>query len=455
MKLEDISILIVDDEFSIRDSLRRWFKSYGCNVEVAEDANEALEKLQKRQWDIVFIDIKLPGIDGIELNRRIKEIDDNIVRIIITAFPSVDSAIQALKEGAYDYITKPIDPAKLDHVIRNAIEKRRLTKEAQELKKKVEELFMPDLIIGESPQMKRIMETIKEVSKTDVTVMIRGESGTGKKLVARAIHANSPRRYFPFITINCGAYTEGLLESEIFGHEKGAFTGAMYRRRGKLELADKGTIFFDEIGSIGHKMQLDLLRVLETKQFTRLGGEKIITADFRVISATNENLEQAVKEGRFREDLYYRLNVFEIYIPPLRERKEDIPPLADYFLKKLAKSMNKKVEGFTEEAMDMLMRYDWPGNVRELKNVIERALVVAKGDKIDVTNLSFPFVPEKKAEEPAAPKPQALSLEEVEKQHIKRVLEMTDWNISQAAKALGIERATLYNKIKKYGLAKQ
>jgi len=454
MKLEDVSILIVDDEFSVRDSLKRWFKAYGCEVDVAEDADEALGKLKDRAWDIIFIDIKLPGIDGIELNRRIRDLDESIVRIIITAFPSVDSAIQALKEGAYDYITKPIDPAKLDHVIRNAVEKRKLVKEAQELKKKVEELFMPDLIIGESEEMKRVMGLIGEVAKTDVTVMIRGESGTGKELVARAIHANSSRRYFPFITINCGAYPEGLLESEIFGHEKGSFTGALYRRRGKLELADKGTIFFDEIGTIGSKMQLDLLRVLETKQFTRLGGEKVVSTDFRVISATNEDLEKAVKEGRFREDLYYRLNVFEIYIPPLRERREDIPPLADYFLKKLAKSMNKQVKSFTGEATGMLMRYDWPGNVRELKNVIERSLVVAKGSQIDVDELSFPFTPRAEPEEEAAAGEQGLSLNDVEKRHIERILKMTDWNVSRAAKTLGVERATLYNKMKKYGIKK-
>jgi len=451
MKLEDMSILIVDDEFSVRDSLRRWFKAYGCKVDVAEDATEALKKLQEQTPDIVFIDIKMPGVDGIDLNRRISNIDENIIRVIITAFPSVDSAIQALKEGAYDYITKPIDPAKLDHVIRNAVEKRRLIKETQDLKKKVDELFMPDLIVGESEPMKRVMGLIKEVSQTDVTVMIRGESGTGKEIVACAIHANSARRYFPFIAINCGAYPEGLLESEIFGHEKGAFTGALYRRRGKLELADKGTIFFDEIGTIGSKMQLDLLRVLEAKQFARLGSEKLTTVDFRVISATNEDLEQVVKEGQFREDLYYRLNVFVIFIPPLRERKEDIPLLADYFLKRLAQSMNKKVEGFSEDCMKMLTQYDWPGNVRELKNVIERTLVMAKGDKIDIADLSFPFMPKKEAKLPTEQK--ELSLEELEKQHIKRVLDLTNGNISHAAKILGIERVTLYNKLKKYNLA--
>jgi len=399
----------------------------------------------------VFIDIKLPGVDGIELNRRISAIDQNIIKVVITAFPTVDSAIQALKEGAYDYITKPIDPAKLDHVIRNAVEKRRLIKETQVLKNKVEELTMPDLIVGDSEPMKRVMGLIREVAQTDVTVMIRGESGTGKELVARAIHANSARRYFPFITINCGAYPEGLLESEMFGHEKGAFTGALYRRRGKLELADKGTIFFDEIGTISAKMQLDLLRAIETKQFTRLGGEYLTTVDFRVISATNEDLEQAVKEGRFREDLYYRLQVFSIHLPPLREREEDIPLLADYFLKRLSQSMNKKVDGFTESCMKMITKYDWPGNVRELKNVIERALVVAKGQRVDSTDLSFPFTVKKEAD--LSEEQKELSLEELEKQHIKRVLESTNWNISQTAKILGIERVTLYNKLKKYNLA--
>jgi len=447
MQAQDISVLIVDDELSVRDSLYRWFKSYGCRVDTAQDAHDALDKYKGGNWDIVLLDIKMPGMDGVELQRRLKEINENTIRIMITAYASVDTAVQALKEGAYDYISKPINPDRLDHIIRNAIEKRRLISETALLRQKIEDLSLPEEIIGESQGIRKILEMVAEVAKTDATVMIRGESGTGKELIARAIHANSNRRYFPIITINCGAYPEGLLESEIFGHEKGAFTGAQFTRRGKLELAHKGTLFFDEIGNISMKMQMDLLRVIETKQFSRLGGEKKITTDFRVISATNQDLEQDVKVGKFREDLYYRLNVFTLALPPLRERVTDIPILVEYFLGKFAKTMNKPVEGFSPEALDLLVHYPWPGNVRELRNIIERAMVVVKGKRIEVPDLSLPF--DREGYSLAAD-----SLEEAERLHIQRILNRTDWNISQAASLLGIERVTLYNKIKKYGLQK-
>ena len=445
MQPHDISVLIVDDEFSVRDSLRRWFKSYGCRVDTAADAREALGKFSDRKWDIVLLDIKMPGMDGIELQRRIKAIDENIIRIMITAFATVDTAVQALKEGAYDYVSKPVNPSQLDHIIRNAIEKRQLISETALLRKKVEELSLPEEIVGDSPEIAKLLEMVLEVAKTDATVMIRGESGTGKELIANAIHANSTRRYFPIISINCGAYPEGLLESEIFGHEKGAFTGAQFTRKGKLELADKGTLFFDEIGNISMKMQMDLLRVIETKCFSRLGGEKIIKTDFRVISATNHDLEQSVKDGTFREDLYYRLNVFTLTIPPLRERTGDVALLVRYFLDKFAKSMNKPVDGLTDEALDLLTHYHWPGNVRELRNVIERAMVVIKSKTLDVQDLSLPHGSEDFL-------PPVDSLEEIECFQIKRVLSKTNWNISQAAERLGIKRATLYAKIKKYDL---
>ncbi len=447
MQAQDISVLIVDDELSVRDSLYRWFKSYGCRVDTAQDAYEAMNKYKGQNWDIVLLDIKMPGMDGVELQKRLKEMNENTIRIMITAYASVDTAVQALKEGAYDYISKPINPAQLDHIIRNAIEKRRLISEAASLRQKIEDLSLPEEIIGESQGIRKILEMVAEVAKTDATVMIRGESGTGKELIARAIHANSRRRYFPIITINCGAYPEGLLESEIFGHEKGAFTGAQFTRRGKLELADKGTLFFDEIGNISMKMQMDLLRVIETKHLSRLGGEKLITTDFRVVSATNQDLEHDVKVGKFREDLYYRLNVFTLVIPPLRERATDIPILVEYFLDKFTKTMNKPVEGFSPEALDLLVRYPWPGNVRELRNIVERAMVVVKGKKIAVSDLSLPFAHD-------GDSLSSSSLEEAERLHIQRILNRTDWNISQAASLLGIERVTLYSKIKKYGLQK-
>ncbi len=445
MRPKDIAILVVDDEASIRNSLSEWFKMDGYRVEVAEDAYEALKKLQENNFDIVLVDIKMPEMDGIELQKRIKEIDKNIITIIITAYATVETAIQAMKDGAFDYITKPVDPDELSRLIKKAIEQRRLITENIMLRGKIEELQSLDEIIGESPAMKKVMEMVNTVAETDSTVMIRGESGTGKELIARAIHAKSRRRYFPIVTINCGAYPEGLLESELFGHEKGAFTGALYQRKGKLEMANKGTLFLDEVGNISLKMQMDLLRVLETKKFTRLGGEKVIEVDFRVISATNRDLEQAVKEGSFREDLYYRLNVFTIFLPPLRERRSDIPLLTHYFIKKFSLSMNKDVREISKEALNLLMDYDWPGNVRELRNVIERAMVNVKGTKIEVDDLYFSI-------SSPYPKPEGETLEDVEKAHIKKILNKTGWNITKAAEILNIDRVTLYNKIEKYKL---
>jgi len=445
LKPEEIGILIVDDEASVRDSLYQWFKADGYRVDTAAEANSALKKLQENPWDIILLDIKMPGMDGIELQHRIKQIDQNIVTIIITAYAAVDTAIQALKDGAFDYVTKPIDPDDLSRLIRNAVEKRRLVTENMQLRQQIAELLPPDEVVGESPAMKKVMEMVNTVAKTDSTVMILGESGTGKELIARAIHSRSSRRYFPIITINCGAYPEGLLESELFGHEKGSFTGAMYRRMGKLEMADNGTLFLDEIGNISEKMQMDLLRVIETKKFTRLGGDKTIDVDFRVISATNKDLEKAIKEGSFREDLYYRLNVFSVVLPPLRERRTDIPLIAKYFLTKYAQSMNKNVTDFSPQALEMISGYDWPGNIREVRNVVERAMVVAKGNQIQIEDLSFPFPSQSMSLV-------GESLEDVEKNHIEKILNLTKGNIAQAAEILKLSRLTIYNKIEKYHL---
>jgi len=445
MNSQGVGILVVDDEFSVRDSLYNWFRNEGYRTDTAESGAEALKKLQDSLWDIVLLDIKMPGMDGMELQKHIKKIDNTIIVIIITAYATVDTAVEAMKEGAFDYLSKPIDPDKLSILIRNAVNQRRLIAENIQLKQKVEELTLQDEIVGESPQIKKILEMIDTVAKTDATVLIRGESGTGKELVAQAIHGKSNRRYFPIISINCGAFPEGLLESELFGHEKGAFTGAQYKRKGKLEMANGGTIFFDEIGNITVKMQMDLLRVIETKQFTPLGSNKVVNVDFRIIAATNSDLEQKVAEKDYREDLYYRLNVFSIQIPPLRERPVDIPPIAHYFLEKYARSMNKDVTDISPEAMKMLVQYNWPGNTRELRNTIERALVVVgKKNKIEIDDLNLLF--HSKANPPGD------SLEEIEKAHVKRILEQSDWNISRSAETLKIDRVTLYNKIKKYGL---
>jgi DNA-binding NtrC family response regulator len=447
MNKSEIGILIVDDEFSVRDSLGRWFKEDGFRVGTAENANDALKKLQESSWDIVLVDIKMPGISGLELQRRIKEIDKNIIVVIITAYASVESAVQALKEGAFDYVTKPIDPDDLSHLVDNALKQRALAAENVLLKTKIDELSPKTEIIGESPQIKKVLELIKTVAQTDATVMIRGESGTGKELVARAIHNNSSRRYFPLIPVNCGSIPEGLLESELFGHEKGAFTGAQYRRKGKFEMANGGTIFFDEIGNLDMRLQVDLLRVIETKQFMRLGGEQVINVDFRLICATNKNLEKAVEEGSFREDLYYRLNVFSIFLPPLRERRSDIPLLAQHFLQMYSESMSKNIKSISSDALDLLIRYDWPGNVRELQNAVERAMVVGKPPCIRVEDLPFQLNNTPKIRE-------ADSLADMERIHILNILDRVGWNITRAADILKIDRVTLYNKIEKYGLRK-
>lgn len=449
MKPSDISMLIVDDEASIRDALTKWFELDGYRVDSAEDANTALVKLQEGPWDIIMLDIKMPGIDGLELQRRIKKIDPSIITIIITAFASVDTSIQALKEGAFDYIVKPVDPDDMSHLVRNAVEQRRLHNENIQLRQHIEDISFSDEIVGESPAIKRVMEKVIDVAQTDSTVIIKGESGTGKELIARAIHSNSSRRYFPIITINCGAYSDGLLESELFGHEKGAFPGALYRRQGRLEMADKGTLFLDEIGNISDKMQADILRVIETRQFTRLGGGREIDVDFRIICSTTQDLERAVQDGTFREDLYYRLNVVTITIPPLRERKLDIPAIARFFIKKYAQSMNKNVIDITNDTLDMLVEYNWPGNVRELRNVIERAMVVTKGNLIELNDLSF-FFPSAEADKAE----KIPSLDDIEKEHIQKVLEVTNGNIAQAAAILKVSRLTMYNKIEKYQLKK-
>ncbi|MBE0556053.1 MAG: sigma-54-dependent Fis family transcriptional regulator, partial [Proteobacteria bacterium] len=335
----------------------------------------------------------------------------------------------------------------LSHVLENALRQKRLTDENLKLRQHLSSLISTEEPVAQSPQMAKVMELAQTVAKTDTTVMIRGESGTGKELIARTIHANSGRRFFPIIAVNCGAVPESLLESELFGHEKGAFTGAQYRRKGKFEMADGGTIFLDEVGTISAKMQVHLLRVLETKQFMRVGGSENIKSDFRVICATNRDLEAAVKEGHFREDLYYRLNVFSIFIPPLRERRGDVPLLVDHFVKKYSSAMNKPITHISPAALDMLVRYNWPGNIRELENVIERAMVLARDPEIGPNDLPFQLVQSDDL-------PSDDTLSSVERRHIYQILLRTGWNITRAADQLDIDRVTLYNKIAKYGFKK-
>jgi DNA-binding NtrC family response regulator len=442
-------ILIVDDEKIVRESLFHWFEEEGYEVDTAEDGEAALRKYENSRYDLLLVDMKMPGMSGLELLNKIKEIDKDSVIILITAFASVPTAISALKNGAYDYVTKPVDPDELAHLVKKALEQRALKIENLQLKENIEEIIRPDNLIGESYQMKKIYELVQTVAPADTTVMIRGESGTGKELVAKAIHINSKRKYFPIIPVNCGALAESILESELFGHEKGAFTGAQYKRKGKFEMADGGTIFLDEIGSISPKMQIELLRVIETKLFNRVGGNELIKSDFRIIIATNEPLEELVKAGKFREDLYYRLNVFTIVIPPLRERRDDLPLLVNFFLDKFSKAMNKSITNVSKEAMDFLINYEWPGNVRELENAIERAVVVGKTNSILVDDLPF-HVSAAKLESDDGSK----SLSSIEKKYILKILNENHWNISRSAQVLEIDRVTLYNKISKYNLRK-
>jgi DNA-binding NtrC family response regulator len=438
-----ISILIVDDEESVRDSLYNWFIEDGFRVECAENAKRALTILESDQFDIILADIKMPGMDGLEMLRRIKSIKPDSIVIVMTAFATVDTAVKALKDGAYDYVTKPFDPDDLTHLIRNATRQISLVEENETLKQKVTSLENVEDLIGKSEAMKNVLRQVESVAQTSSSVIITGESGTGKELVARAIHANSPRKFFPFVSVHCGALTESLLESELFGHEKGAFTGAMYNRKGRFEMADSGSIFLDEIATISTKMQVELLRVLESKTFMRVGGNKEITSDFRVICATNKDLKNMVEKGTFREDLFYRLNVVNIQIPPLRDRKDDIPLLVNYFINKYCISMNKPPASIDTAALNRIQEFNFPGNIRELENMIERAIVVGNGKKITLKDLPL---------EKTLVSNSAESLDDFEKAFILQILNKYEWNISRTARALKVDRVTLYNKIKKYDL---
>ncbi len=441
-------LLIVDDELVVRDSLAKWFESEGYEVVIAESAPAALELLASSRFDGALVDIKMPGVDGIELQARLHEIDPNMPVIIMTGYASVETAVRALKNGAYDYITKPFDPDELVHIVSNALRHSAAEKEVSKLKDNLAQIFPDTRLIGQSPAMRRVIELVETVAPTDATVLITGESGTGKEVVARAIHALSPRRFNPMVVIHCGALTETLLESELFGHEKGAFTGAQARKKGKFEVADGGSVFLDEISDISLRVQTDLLRVLQEKEIVRVGDSMPVKVDFRAIAATNKRLETLVEERTFRPDLYYRLNVFAIDIPPLRARAEDIPLLAEHFMNKLSAQMNRTPQRFSSSAIDLLMAYPWPGNVRELENAIERAMLINRSSEL--TAADFPFQSRRGA--PAAEMTGGQRLEDIERAHIDRVLEETHWNLSKAARILDIDRTTLYNKIKRYGL---
>jgi len=443
--MKKVKILVVDDEAIVRESLRDWLTNAGYEVFTAENGPKALEIIERERMGIVITDLVMPGMDGIELMKKAKEILPGIEVIIITAYGSIPTAIAAMKEGAYDYIEKPFCPERAELLVKKLAEHQELLEENLSLRQKLEERYRFENIIAKSAKMQRVIEVIKVVAKSNATVLITGESGTGKELVARAIHSQSHRRNKPFVAVSCAALPESLLESELFGHEKGAFTGAYAQKKGKFEFANGGTLFLDEIGEMSANIQVHLLRVLEEKEFARVGGNEPIKVDVRVISATNKDLKKAIASGEFREDLYYRLNVVSIELPPLRERKEDIPLLAEYFLHKFATENHKEVTGFSPEAMEFVLDYDWPGNVRELENAIERAVILAKENLITVADLPQENLSLVRLVSTGK------NLKEVERNHILNVLRDTGGNYSEAARILGISRMTLYNKAREYG----
>ncbi|MFO7996818.1 MAG: sigma-54 dependent transcriptional regulator, partial [Dehalococcoidia bacterium] len=381
-----VKILVVDDEPIVRESLSDWLQDAGYQVFTAEDGYKALEVIDREKPGIMIADLVMPGMDGIELMKRAKERQPRIEVIIITAYASIPTAITAMKEGAYDYIEKPFCPERAQSVVEKLSQYRELVEENISLRQKLEDHYRFENIIAKSSKMQRLIELIKVVGRSNATVLITGESGTGKELVARAIHSQSHRHNKPFVAVSCAALPESLLESELFGHEKGSFTGAYTQKKGKFEFANGGTLFLDEIGEMSANIQVHLLRVLEEKEFTRVGGNEPIRVDVRVISATNKDLRRAIEKQEFREDLYYRLNVVNIELPPLRERREDIPLLAEHFLHKFASENRKEVAGFAPDAMEFLLDYDWPGNVRELENAIERAVILAKDSLITIAD---------------------------------------------------------------------
>ncbi len=441
------SILVVDDEAAIRESLKDWLMEDGYRVALAVDGEDAVLKVGEAQYDVILLDLKMPGIDGLETMRRIKEISPDSEVLMMTAYATVDTAVHAMKEGAFDYLVKPFDPDEIELQIKKILAHKEVILENILLRKRLEEQYQYDEIIGKSQVMQDIFDLIDRVASSDSTVLITGESGTGKELIAKAIHGNSNRCYMPFVAVNCGALPDSLLESELFGYEKGAFTGADHTKRGRFEMAQGGTILLDEIGDISHKTQVDLLRVLQQKEFFRLGSESAIEVDVRILAATNRDLDASIKKGEFREDLFYRLNVISIHVPPLRERKEDIPLLAKAFVKQQCMEMNREIVKIGPAALRQLMDYHWPGNVRELENIIERALVIGGGKEILIEDLPFSRTDASVSDSPK-------SLKMMEKAHIFRMLEQTEWNISKAARELDIDRQTLYNKMNKYSIKK-
>jgi DNA-binding NtrC family response regulator len=442
---EKLKIMVVDDELIVRESLFHWFKRSGHAVEAVSSGLEALERIEKTPFEVLFLDIKMPGMSGLEVLKKVKEEYPDTIVVIITAYGSIESAVEAMKLGASDYLLKPFKPDQLTLVLEKIVNQIRLTSKYRYVKGLLEEISRFDNIVGQSQPMQNIFKLIPEVAQSDSSVLVTGETGTGKELVAKAIHAKSLRSKGPFIAINCGALPDTLLESELFGHQKGAFTGADHARKGFLEVVSGGTLFLDEIGEISPKMQVDLLRVLEEKKIIRIGERDPINVDFRLISSTRRDLAKEVSEGNFREDLFYRINVITVQLPPLKKRKEDIPLLVNHFLNKYSHETTKEVDHVTSEALAFLKSYAWPGNVRELENAIERAVVLSKARTLGIDDFSF-ICPS-----PQKPK-EKQTLKEMEKAYIQQVLEDQNWNVTRSAEVLGVNRVSLHKMIKRYNL---
>ncbi len=448
-------ILVVDDDSAHRTMLKTLLSGWQYDIIEADDGSTAIEKVRERSFDLVLMDVRMLKVSGLEALDEIKAFNPAIPVIIMTAYSSLETAVEAIKKGAYDYLTKPLDFDKLKLTIKRAMEHIRLKEENRILKESLGKHFDRQNIIGQSPAMIKLLETVAQVAGSEATVLVNGESGTGKELIAGAIHFNSLRKDGPFVKINCAAITETLLESELFGHEKGAFTGAYKRKDGRFVQAHKGSLFLDEVSEMTLAMQVKLLRVLQEKEITRVGGDGVVKVDVRVIGATNRNLINMIKEGSFREDLFYRLNVISLDIPPLRKRRDDIVLLAQHFLQHFAAKNQKQIKGFTPKAIDRLIRYDWPGNVRELMNAVERAVVLDRTEHIDDEDLAIIQTPLGQTTESTPVLDDInydMTLEDMERTAVIKTLKASDGNKSEAARRLGITRKTLHKKLKKYGI---
>jgi len=449
------TVLVVDDDLAHRTMLRTLLSGWGYGITEADDGESAVAAVKEKPFDLVLMDIRMVRMSGLEALEKIKAFNPAVPVIIMTAYGSVETAVDAVKKGAYDYLQKPLDFDELQVKMERAMEHRQLKEENRRLKERLDDGFDRQRLIGHSGPMVKLLDTVAQVAPSEANVLITGESGTGKEMIAGAIHFNSLRKNGPFIKINCAAITETLLESELFGHEKGAFTGADRRTEGKFRQADGGTLFLDEITETSPAMQVKLLRVLQEREITRVGGSEVITVDVRILAATNRDVHQEVTAGRLREDLYYRLNVVTLHVPPLRERREDIPMLAQYFLEHFAEKNRKIIKGFTPQAMDRMLKSAWPGNVRELMNAVERGVVLSRSDYLGESELSLVFTAAGD-DQPEPPEPSlvqdGIPLDMVEKNTILAMLDKVGGNKSEAARRLGITRRTLHLKLKKYGL---